>query len=68
MVGFTTVFEAYKNADQFRAKVAQVFVLPTCQGKGLGSKLYEQIYKHYLELPKCYELIVEDSNDNFQRV
>lgn len=34
----------------------------------MGSKLYEEVYKHYLEHEKCYELIVEDANDNFQRV
>lgn len=66
--GFTTVFEAHKSADTFRSKLAQIFILPTHQGRGLGTKLYEEVYKYYLNSDKCYELIVEDANDNFQRV
>ena len=34
----------------------------------MGSKLYERIIEHYLVEPKCYEVIVEDANDEFQRV
>jgi len=52
----------------FRSKLAQIFIVPAYQGKGLGSKLYEAVYKYYLDNPKCFELIVEDANDTFQRV
>lgn len=34
----------------------------------MGSKLYERIAEHYLAEPKCYEVIVEDANDEFQSV
>lgn len=68
IAGFTTVFEAHKSAEKFRTKLAQIFVLPIHQGKGLGTVLYEEVYKYYLQNDKCFELIVEDANDNFQRV
>lgn len=30
--------------------------------------MYEAVYKHYLAEKECYQVIVEDANDDFQRV
>lgn len=65
IAGFTICYEAHKNAEEYRTKLALAFVFPNYQRGGLGSKMYEEVYKHYLEQPKCYQLIVEDANDNF---
>lgn len=40
-------------------------MLPPYQRQGLASTLYELIYQHYLEEPKCFELVVEDAADDF---
>jgi GNAT superfamily N-acetyltransferase len=63
-----TAYEAHKDAQQFRTKISQVFIYPHYQRQGLGSRIYERIIEHYLVEPKCYEVIVEDANDEFQRV
>jgi GNAT superfamily N-acetyltransferase len=48
--------------------LALAFILPDYQKGGLGSKMYEEVYRYYLDQPKCYQLIVEDASDNFQKV
>lgn len=40
--------------------------LPPFQRQGLGSILYEQIYKDVLSDPECFQLTVEDSSIQFQ--
>jgi GNAT superfamily N-acetyltransferase len=44
MVGFATCFQGYQTADRYRTKLAQVFIYPDQQRKGLGSLLYKSIY------------------------
>lgn len=68
IAGFTTVYQAYRSAVKYRAKISQVFIFPTFQRQGLGSKLYEQIYDHYLSDPECFQTVVEDANDEFQLI
>lgn len=66
LAGFITAYEAKKHALAYRTKISQVYICPNFQKKGLGSKMYEVTYSHYLAEDECYQVIVEDSNDNFQ--
>lgn len=69
LVALCTVFEAHHHAEKFRLKISQVLVLPPYQRRGIGAKLYELVYEHYREHePKCFEIIVEDASDDFQKV
>lgn len=63
-----TVFEAYQSAEKMRLKISQVLVLPPYQRKGVASNLYEMVYQKYVENPVCFEMIVEDAADDFQKV
>lgn len=68
LVAFATVYEAHHSAERYRAKVSQVLVLPPYQRQGLGHLLYQTLYQHYLVQPKCFQLIVEDAAEEFQRI
>lgn len=41
IAGFTICYEAHKNADEYRTKLALAFIYPHHQKEGLGSKMYE---------------------------
>lgn len=69
LVAFATVFDSHITAIKFRSRISQVLVLPPYQKKGLGSQLYRSIYNFYTEnSPHCFQLTVEDSADDFQRL
>eukprot|EP00347_Sterkiella_histriomuscorum_P005759 403355378 len=69
LLAFATVFEAHHSVDKFRARISQVLVLPPYQKQGLGQKLYQSIFDHYrLDEEKCFQVIVEDAADDFQRL
>ena len=68
LAGFTCCYEAFRSAEEFRTKLALIFIFPTFQQRGLGSKLYDVTYHHYKDQPRCYQLIVEDASDDFQAV
>ncbi|KAF6844955.1 histone acetyl transferase HAT1 [Colletotrichum musicola] len=48
-----------------RSRLSQFLVLPPFQGKGIGARLYNTIYQHYLNTPQTIELTVEDPNEAF---
>ncbi|KAI9742556.1 MAG: histone acetyltransferase 1 [Claussenomyces sp. TS43310] len=48
-----------------RSRISQFIILPAFQGGGHGSRLYETIFKHYLEAPETTEITVEDPNEAF---
>lgn len=48
-----------------RSRLSQFLVLPPFQGKGIGARLYNTIYQHYLNNPQTIELTVEDPNEAF---
>ena len=69
LMALASVFEAHITSEVVRAKVSQVLVLPPYQRLGLGTLLYSHIYDHYrFNYPKCIEIIVEDSADDFQAI
>ena len=50
-------------------KISQVLVLPPYQRRGIASRMYEAVFNHYrLKEPKCFEVLVEDAADEFQKV
>ena len=53
IAGFTTVLEACKHAEDYRAKLSQMFILPTYQRQGLGQKFCEVVFDYYREQPFC---------------
>lgn len=66
IAGFVLFYQAHQSMDRIRSKIALFFVVPTYQKQGLGSKMYEAILNHCInDMPKCYQLIVEDAADSF---
>lgn len=64
-----TVYEAYQSAEKMRMKISQVLVMPPFQRQGIASSLYRMVYDMYrLNNEKCFEIIVEDAADDFQRI
>ena len=49
IAGFTICYQAHRNAKMFRTKLALIFIYPTYQKMGLGSKLYESVLNHYVQ-------------------
>lgn len=68
IVAFTTVFESHQTAVRFRTRISQVIVFPPYQRRGIGSKMYEAIYQHYLNQQNCFQIIVEDAAEDFQKL
>jgi histone acetyltransferase 1 len=64
-----TIYEAFQNAEKMRLKISQVLVLPPFQRNGIATQLYETVYDNYKENePRCFEIIVEDAADDFQKI
>ena len=53
------------NTDKVETEIIniqRVHVLPTCQGKGIGSQLIEEVAKHFPKAKKL-QLEVEEQNE-----
>jgi histone acetyltransferase 1 len=48
-----------------RSRISQFIILPPFQGKGVGARLYNSIFKHYIESAQTKEIPVEDPNEEF---
>ncbi|KAL2754624.1 hypothetical protein ACRALDRAFT_2028991 [Sodiomyces alcalophilus JCM 7366] len=48
-----------------RSRLSQFIILPPFQGRGIGARLYNSIFQHYLRSPQTVELTVEDPNEAF---
>ncbi|ROT38780.1 histone acetyltransferase type B catalytic subunit [Sodiomyces alkalinus F11] len=48
-----------------RSRLSQFIILPPFQGRGIGARLYNSIFEHYLRSPQTVELTVEDPNEAF---
>lgn len=48
-----------------RSRISQFIILPSSQGGGHGSKLYNSIYQHYLKHSPTVEITIEDPNESF---
>lgn len=48
-----------------RSRISQFIILPAFQGNGHGARLYQTIFKHYLDTSQTVEITVEDPNEAF---
>ena len=63
-------FELPKGETPFtdfpcRSRISQFVIIPPFQGKGSGARLYNTIFKHYLDAKQTAEITVEDPNEKF---
>lgn len=63
-------FELPKGETPFtefpcRSRISQFVIIPPFQGKGTGARLYNTIFKHYLDAKQTVEITVEDPNEKF---
>lgn len=56
------------SAMPSRTRLSQFIILPPFQGKGLGTRLYETIFKHYYAEPSTLELTIENPNEGFDKI
>lgn len=49
----------------YKAKISQFIIFPPYQGKGHGSRFYENIVNHWTEDKQIVEITVEDPNESF---
>ena len=68
LVAYATTFDEFLKVPKAPLTISQVLVLPPYQKFGIGSTLLEIIYNHYLRIPRCLTMIVEDPADDFQRM
>jgi histone acetyltransferase 1 len=68
LVAYATTFDEFLKVPKAPLTISQVLVLPPYQKFGIGSTLLEIIYNHYLRVPRCLTMIVEDPADDFQRM
>eukprot|EP00889_Picochlorum_renovo_P002219 jgi/Picre1/29249/NNA_004641.t1 len=67
IVGMCTVYVFYVYPDMKRFRVAQVFVLPTQQGKGIGSAIVDAVFE-VAKNKGVVDITLEDPTDDFRRI
>ncbi|KAK4871895.1 hypothetical protein RN001_016019 [Aquatica leii] len=67
-VGFSTVYKFFHFPDKVRARISQFFIIPSCQGMGLGTYLLKNTYKIITDLPNVVDIAVEDPCPAFTRI
>lgn len=67
-VGYATVYRYYAYPERIRPRISQFLVLPPFQRKGVGARLLQAIYNHYVSDDKVFDITVEDPSDNFTRI
>ncbi|KAI8105114.1 hypothetical protein M9435_000285 [Picochlorum sp. BPE23] len=67
IVGMCTVYVFYVYPDKKRFRVAQVFVLPTQQGKGIGSAIVDAVFE-VAKNKGVVDITLEDPTDDFRRI
>lgn len=51
-----------------RTRLSQFIILPPFQSKGLGTRLYETIFKHYYNEASTLEFTIENPNEGFDKI
>ncbi|KAF8537990.1 acyl-CoA N-acyltransferase, partial [Trichophaea hybrida] len=68
-IGYCTLYRYYifnkQFANQSRIRISQFLILPPFQRKGLGSRFYDSIIQHYLNMPEVREITIEDPSQEF---
>ncbi|KAL1195182.1 Histone acetyltransferase type B catalytic subunit [Cardamine amara subsp. amara] len=67
IVGFTAIYKFYRYPDRLRMRLSQILVLPSFQGKGLGSYLME-VVNNVATAENVYDLTVEEPSEKFQHI
>lgn len=67
-VGFCTVYKFFAYPNKIRTRISQFFILPTHQRRGLGSKLYEIVFKQLKDMPEVVDITVEEPTELFQKI
>jgi histone acetyltransferase 1 len=67
IVGFTAIYKFYRYPDRLRMRLSQILVLPSFQGKGLGSYLME-VVNNVAITENVYDLTVEEPSEKFQHI
>merc|ERR1719323_1500748 len=68
IAGYATISQYYASPANSRPRISQVLILPPFQRKGLGSKLLNTVYRHYLTDDKVVDITVEDPSEEFVRL
>ncbi|XP_055377754.1 histone acetyltransferase type B catalytic subunit [Condylostylus longicornis] len=67
-VGYTTVYQYYAYPEHIRPRISQMLILPPFQKKGLGTKMFNTIYKFYEGEKNVIDITVEDPSEDFTRI
>ncbi|KAF5274577.1 hypothetical protein FQA39_LY07189 [Lamprigera yunnana] len=67
-VGFGTTYKFFHFPDKIRIRISQFFIIPPCQGIGLGTFLLKNIYKVIIDMPNVIDITVEDPCPEFTRL
>lgn len=67
VVGFATIYGFYVYPDNVRLRLSQVLVLPSHQGRGVGSLLLDALY-NLAERLHAVDITLEDPTDDLRRM
>ena len=67
-VGFATIYKFFHFPDKVRARISQFFILPSCQGLGIGTHLLKTTYEIIGGLANVIDITVEDPCPAFTRM
>ncbi|CAN8248356.1 unnamed protein product [Cochlearia groenlandica] len=67
IVGFTAIYKFYRYPDRLRMRLSQILVLPSFQGKGLGSYLVN-VVNNVVVAENVYDLTLEEPSEKFQHI
>jgi len=68
LVGFLSCYKFFTNFRDFKLRISQLFILPTHQKRGIGSKMIDFIYSKFLAEDHCRMITVEDPNNSFLNI
>ncbi|KAB0800548.1 hypothetical protein PPYR_06288 [Photinus pyralis] len=64
-VGFATVYKFFHYPDKIRTRISQFFIIPPCQGIGVGTRLLKNTYRVIRHLPNVVDITVEEPCQSF---
>ncbi|XP_031336086.1 histone acetyltransferase type B catalytic subunit-like isoform X2 [Photinus pyralis] len=67
-VGFISIYKYFHYPNRVRARIMQLFVIPPCQGMGIGSHLLRNAYREVASLDDVVDITVLEPNVTFTRV
>ncbi|CAG9770377.1 unnamed protein product [Ceutorhynchus assimilis] len=67
-VGFCTIYKFYAYPRNIRARVSQIFVLPSHQKLRIGTALYETVAKNLRAMEEVLDITVEEPTPTFLKM